>query len=390
MARRPGQLVLLHLGLIPGIVVTVGADPTVVFYTDRTVFEVGVSSIVTDGHEGIVEDDAFVHVLNHVGETVRFPGLTTIAGRNAGVTGAPFDSAILFDDDAVELEAFGATAVGAWFGSVGSNGSSSTLRVYGESGLLDTRQVIAGDMGLGSNETFYGWRVFGDAITRIVHDTDGPIAGVDDVVTGDAEWFGASGVFEMHPVAGGATDFGSCQATTTFVPGSFGLLTFDIWLRTGRQRLSGASGVEFRISGGESLPSWVSNAVPDPSFACVGNPIFPVGGTHVCACGFSCIVSDLIFLYRVTYLSETGAADIAPDTRLRIEAGNPPSNPSFDCPLVILCDSPVFTTLCSEGTEFIINPVALSCAFEVEVPTDVGLLPRQEPSTWGRVKGFYR
>ena len=51
-----------------------------------------------------------------------------------------------------------------------------------------------------------------------------------------------------------------------------------------------------------------------------------------------------------------GAPSLPPaDTRTRIERHINPSNPNFQCPVLVLCDAPIFTTICVPGGQAIWN-----------------------------------
>lgn len=67
------------------------------------------------------------------------------------------------------------------------------------------------------------------------------------------------------------------------------------------------------------------------------------------------------------------------DGILQIEAKNPPTNPTFPCPLVTLCNAPSYTTVCIEPGVAVLNPSgAIKCGSTAEA------------SEWGRVKELYR
>ena len=396
MSRTLKILAPMMIIFLFGVAVKSTAAPTVTFYTDRAKFESGLASSVVDDFEGMVEDTEVRHIINHTGNGMRLDGLIAIAGSNSNATGAPFNSAVLLDDDgAISMEIIGAaTAVGGWFGDTSGSGVT-TLSLYGTAGLLDTRQVSAGDMGLGSSETFYGWKVFGDVITDVVHDTGSGTAGVDDLVTGSADWFGPAGSIQMHPIIGGMTDFTSCQGTTTFVPGSFGLFEFEIRAYLGGTTLQGVTTAEFRVIGGESFPDWTIGTFPLMGHAVIGEPMFPtlVGGglVHRASVAFPlCEQLDSVSMLRVIFTSDNGASDIPADTRLQVVAGDPPGDASFNCPLLTLCDSPAFTKVCVAGGEFVINPASMSCSVLPDPPTDVGPPSVRQSATWSQIKRLYR
>jgi hypothetical protein len=65
--------------------------------------------------------------------------------------------------------------------------------------------------------------------------------------------------------------------------------------------------------------------------------------------------------------------NIPNDHWLRIVAGDPPGNQNFPCPLVTVCDDPVFTKVCVAGGSFLINPTDESCLVGVEAETWTGI-----------------
>jgi hypothetical protein len=67
------------------------------------------------------------------------------------------------------------------------------------------------------------------------------------------------------------------------------------------------------------------------------------------------------------------------DATLEIAERIPPSNRDFPCPLVTLCDNPIFTKICITPDRAVLNPSgSLRCGIA------------SEQSDWGRVKELYR
>ena len=83
--------------------------------------------------------------------------------------------------------------------------------------------------------------------------------------------------------------------------------------------------------------------------------------------------------------STTGNA-IPPDTYFVVSAGDPPGSPNFPCPLVTLCNAPVFTAVCvgtgqglaAQSGQFIVNPTTRTCTVATQ------------PKAWSEVKSLYR
>lgn len=90
----------------------------------------------------------------------------------------------------------------------------------------------------------------------------------------------------------------------------------------------------------------------------------------------SCQKGPLVQVAQIELQSDFGFTTDFPTRHVvRVRAGSPPANATFDCPLVVLCDAPVYTVVCTTGNDFGIN---FSCAD----PTN--------SATWSQVKGLYR
>jgi len=87
----------------------------------------------------------------------------------------------------------------------------------------------------------------------------------------------------------------------------------------------------------------------------------------------SCQSGPCFPLFRVQ-----GFASVTPpqDTVLRVVGRTPPQDPMFDCPMITLCDSPVFTRMCVAGGTAIVNPSG-ECTVAVEA------------ASWSGIKSLY-
>ena len=190
-------LVGLIVGLfLVGMVVDNIEATTVTFYTDRATFESALSSFSTIDFEGEPITEAYPHYgsYNTSMTAVDFTGssLIILGANAAGASGAPFQSAILSNSYNNVITAdlttagSGFTAVGAWFGSLAYPGYFTTITLTGTSGILDTQTVLAGDLGAGNPETFYGWTVQGDEIVSVAHDLAGEWDALDNFTYGYA------------------------------------------------------------------------------------------------------------------------------------------------------------------------------------------------------------
>ena len=133
------------------------------------------------------------------------------------------------------------------------------------------------------------------------------------------------------------------------------------------------SGAEFRFTG---LPaSWTVYAVPNPGMISNGDPF--AAGTSVGA-GIQCLpggTSSFVF-YTVLVL----ATETVNNVRFDLETRHPPTNPAFNCPLVIGCDAPVFSQHCTHTVPCFVNAsTPAPCAV-------VGI----ESTTWTALRGLYR
>ena len=94
--------------------------------------------------------------------------------------------------------------------------------------------------------------------------------------------------------------------------------------------------------------------------------------------GFECEDdAEPVLLYTVLVLAHSEETDV----QFQIEERNPPSNPSFACPHVALCDAPTFTKVCVE---------ALPCFVNSTTPRKCGSPLAVEPVSWTALKRLYR
>lgn len=132
---------------------------------------------------------------------------------------------------------------------------------------------------------------------------------------------------------------------------------------------AGITGAEFRLTG---IPTdWFINVQANPA-ANVNLGSITTG----CNIAFpSCQTGISVLLYTINAFAVTAGNEIV----LRIERHAIPSNPSWPCPLVVLCDQPVFTKLCVSGACALINPI---------IPRTCCILG-VEAQTWSNVKALY-
>jgi hypothetical protein len=148
-------------------------------------------------------------------------------------------------------------------------------------------------------------------------------------------------------------------------------VTFYVMAKPAGAATCGVTGAEFRVE--RIPPGWFVSSTAPPGTVFIGDPFDGTG----CNVAYSTCQrgSNVVFL---TVLAVP--TSIVKNHPLRIEQRNPPPNLNFPCPLVTLCDAPLYTIACmTRGATAYFNPtVETPC-----IPTSV------EPLTWGRVKQLY-
>jgi hypothetical protein len=195
----------------------------------------------------------------------------------------------------------------------------------------------------------------------------------------------------------GAVDFGSCQAPTTNVAGFFSKVAVSIYARLSGATAVGISGAELFVDGlqiGDQIPAGCTVTFTGPAATTVlGNvsqitdPGLPTESRRANITWAvdspddpDCQKDPLTFLGLLeiqTAFGDAGALDGV--RRLQVVVSDPPTNPTFTSPTLLLCDKPAYTPVGVTGGEFIINPDAQNnCAVAVS------------EASWGAVKGLYR
>jgi len=149
--------------------------------------------------------------------------------------------------------------------------------------------------------------------------------------------------------------------------------TIHILARLEGTSAAGIAGAEFRIGG---IPeTWETYPVPNPTMFSLGDPFANgvVGTFTKCQSPENGIVSFYTVLVLASALEE--------NLQFTLSMRNPPSNPGFACPLVLLCDAPAYSQTCVEAQPCFVNPTA---ARTCNRPTPV------DDRTWSQVKGLYR
>lgn len=134
----------------------------------------------------------------------------------------------------------------------------------------------------------------------------------------------------------------------------------------------GMTGAEFRVDGSPGMgEGWFMSANSEAPLTSVGNPILGGGNIAFATCQGDDEHQGFRLLYTVTGFAST----VINNRTLKVERHTTPSNPSFPCPLLVLCDSPVFTKLCVPGGEGFVNGGVCT----------VGV----EQKSWSSVKGLF-
>lgn len=136
----------------------------------------------------------------------------------------------------------------------------------------------------------------------------------------------------------------------------------------------GMTGAEFRVAG---IPAgWTTSEVANPAAGIVfGDPMG--AGTNITFPTCQTGTGGKVLLFTVTVNPSTVVSDVI----LKVEMHTTPSNASFQCPLVTLCDPPAFTKLCVCGGQGVINGTIQNCGCGDPSPT--------EATTWGHLKSLY-
>jgi hypothetical protein len=122
---------------------------------------------------------------------------------------------------------------------------------------------------------------------------------------------------------------------------------------------------------------WYATAAIPPGCISLGNPLGPEGG-NVAYSSCQSPSAGPVLWYTISIYATTEVTDHV----VEVIARTPSSNPFFNCPLVTLCDVPIYSIVCMAGSQARINPpVGVTCNDVV-----VGV----EPRTWSAVKDLYR
>lgn len=149
--------------------------------------------------------------------------------------------------------------------------------------------------------------------------------------------------------------------------------TLYVLLVSGGSTSSGITGAEFRVQTDAASSYLFLSETPIRS----GDLLLGAAlGSGINIAAQSCQSNGIVPLLSFQVLNPgSGSSDVD----IRITAKLNPSNPSFPCPLAVLCDDPVYSKVCVEGGKAILNPAA---------PRPCG--SSRVDSEWSAVKELYR
>lgn len=133
--------------------------------------------------------------------------------------------------------------------------------------------------------------------------------------------------------------------------------TMYVLATLGGAAAGGITGAEFRVDGFPA--NWFANVIPSPAATVVLGSALGTG----CNIAFpSCQpgAGGIVLLYTVSYF----AVDLQVNRVVSVLRHTTPGNANFACPLVTLCDPPLFTKVCVNGGQGIIN--GGNCTVSVE------------------------
>ena len=136
---------------------------------------------------------------------------------------------------------------------------------------------------------------------------------------------------------------------------------------------NGIIGVEFRQDG--TPAGWAVTATPSSDADIVlGDPLY--GGVDLAFADCQAGSNGVVLIYTVHGIATTAVGC----TTLQISRHTTPSNPNFYCPVVILCDAPVYTCECATGGIAYFNS---ACGEPGGCPVAVF------PTSWSQVKNLF-
>ena len=188
----------------------------------------------------------------------------------------------------------------------------------------------------------------------------------------------AAGVYAQESTIGVYVDAAGTQCTGTT---SGGVVMGSIWVDLAGAAAGGFTGAEFRVDNSQRENCTVAMTADAGATIVLGDP-FNLYGTNIVY--DTCQTGPRVQLATFMLFENVPSSDIW----LTVTQHYQPTNAYYDCPLLTLCDGPVFTKVCVGMTDHsvhwraVINPStgnSAACA-----PVSVS------NTSWSQVKGLYR
>jgi hypothetical protein len=162
------------------------------------------------------------------------------------------------------------------------------------------------------------------------------------------------------------------------IPAQFTQVTWYVMAILGGDiAADGITGAEFSLKG--VPPAWFAQIFANPAANVdLRHPMGIGVGTNIAFPACQKAAPVLLYTYQVLATSVP-----ANGTYLTVERHDFPSSPSFQCPLLVICDPPIFTKVCVRGGQGILN--GDPSGTPPPVPCTVGV----DQTNWSTVKSLY-
>ena len=188
----------------------------------------------------------------------------------------------------------------------------------------------------------------------------------------------AAGVYAQESTIGVYVDAAGTQCTGTTTGG---VVIGSIWVDLAGAAAGGFTGAEFRVDNSQREYTSVS-VTPDAGASIVLGDAFNSAGTNIAYA--SCQTGPRVRLATFTLVEMSPVTDIW----LSVTQKYTPTNWTFDCPLLTLCDEPAYTKVCVGERNHAVHwrsVLNATVGVSADCPT-VGV----SNTSWSQVKGLYR
>ena len=189
----------------------------------------------------------------------------------------------------------------------------------------------------------------------------------------------AATAYAQEPTIGVYVDAAGTQCTGT-TNGT--MITGSVWANLAGAAAGGITGAEFRVDNNHRFDCSVVPS-PDPGATIVLGDAFNLAGTNIVY--DTCQTGPRVQLFTFTLSENTPSTDIW----LTLTQHFRPSNPYYPCPLLTLCDGPIFTKVCvgSESANSVHWQALLNPSGSLTAECNpVGV----SPTSWSQVKSLYQ